>query len=105
MEKQINKKTSKPCLTNYEDLFKRVSRKVDLKLAVFGQGYVGLPLSLSFARVGIKVLGIDKSIDLVNDLNKGICNDSLNLTKELQQCLNTKKYFASTNVKIDRSRL
>ena len=29
------------------------------KISVIGLGYVGLPLSLQFARSGVKVLGLD----------------------------------------------
>src|SRR5882757_6401455 len=41
-----------------------------MKIAVVGLGYVGLPLSLQFARSCVSVLGIDvdaKKIDLVNN--------------------------------------
>ena len=31
----------------------------DEKISVIGLGYIGLPLSLSFANCGFKVLGID----------------------------------------------
>jgi UDP-N-acetyl-D-glucosamine dehydrogenase len=39
------------------------------KIAVVGLGYVGLPLSLQFARSGVSVLGLDldpKKVDLIN---------------------------------------
>lgn len=36
------------------------------KIAVMGLGYVGLPLAVNFAKVGFKVLGIDKDKDRVN---------------------------------------
>ncbi len=35
-----------------------------MKVAILGLGYVGLPLSLQFARSGVSVLGLD--IDPVN---------------------------------------
>lgn len=41
-------------------------------VAVFGQGYVGLPLSLSFAFRGCSVTGVDVVEGLVNDINNGI---------------------------------
>jgi UDP-N-acetyl-D-glucosamine dehydrogenase len=40
-------------------------------IAVVGLGYVGLPLSLQFARSGINVLGLDVDPDKVNALNAG----------------------------------
>jgi len=40
-------------------------------IAVVGLGYVGLPLSLQFARSGVNVLGLDVDADKVNALNEG----------------------------------
>ncbi|NLB18306.1 MAG: nucleotide sugar dehydrogenase [Syntrophomonadaceae bacterium] len=42
------------------------------KVAVFGLGFVGLPLALSFAMRGCKVIGIDVDPSLVEDLNNGL---------------------------------
>lgn len=42
-----------------------------MKTAVIGLGYVGLPLSLQFARSGIKVLGLDIDAAKVEALNAG----------------------------------
>jgi UDP-N-acetyl-D-glucosamine dehydrogenase len=42
-----------------------------MKIAVVGLGYVGLPLSLQFARAGIDVLGLDVDKDKVDALNAG----------------------------------
>jgi UDP-N-acetyl-D-glucosamine dehydrogenase len=42
-----------------------------MKIAIIGLGYVGLPLSLQFARSGVNVLGLDIDSDKVNALNKG----------------------------------
>jgi UDP-N-acetyl-D-glucosamine dehydrogenase len=41
------------------------------KIAIVGLGYVGLPLSLQFARSGVQVLGLDIDPDKVDALNKG----------------------------------
>jgi len=43
-----------------------------MKVAVVGQGYVGLTLALSASRAGHDVLGIDKSEGLVSKLRSGI---------------------------------
>ena len=40
-------------------------------IAVVGLGYVGLPLSLQFARSGVNVLGLDLDPDKVTALNEG----------------------------------
>lgn len=41
-------------------------------IAVFGQGFVGLPLSLSFSFRGCNVFGVDVIKSLVDDINGGI---------------------------------
>lgn len=41
-------------------------------IAVFGLGFVGLPLALSFAIKNSNVLGVDIDQALVNDINRGI---------------------------------
>lgn len=41
-------------------------------VAVFGLGFVGLPLALSFSMKKIKVVGIDISDELITELNSGI---------------------------------
>jgi UDP-N-acetyl-D-glucosamine dehydrogenase len=40
-------------------------------VGVFGLGYVGIPLSISMANAGFKVLGFDIVSDRVNELNSG----------------------------------
>ena len=41
------------------------------RLAIIGQGYVGLPLAVEFARAGFSVMGIDTDLDRVTALNLG----------------------------------
>ena len=41
------------------------------KISVIGLGYVGLPLSLQFARSGISVLGFDLDQQKVDSINSG----------------------------------
>ena len=41
------------------------------KISVIGLGYVGLPLSIQFARSGIKVLGLDLDPFKVDSINAG----------------------------------
>jgi len=42
-----------------------------MKIAIVGQGYVGLPLSLQFARSGVNVVGLDIDKSKVDALNAG----------------------------------
>ncbi len=40
-------------------------------VGIIGLGYVGLPLAVNFAEVGIKTLGFDKSAEKVEKINSG----------------------------------
>ena len=42
-----------------------------MKIAIVGLGYVGLPLSLQFARSGVNVLGLDVDPAKIEALNAG----------------------------------
>jgi UDP-N-acetyl-D-glucosamine dehydrogenase len=42
-----------------------------MKIAVIGQGYVGLPLAIAAAKAGHEVVGIDQKVSLVAALNSG----------------------------------
>jgi UDP-N-acetyl-D-glucosamine dehydrogenase len=42
-----------------------------MKIAIVGQGYVGLPLSLQFARSAVNVIGLDIDSNKVHALNEG----------------------------------
>lgn len=73
-------------------------------VVVFGLGYVGLPLSLSFALNGSSVVGVDVSRDLVDDINKGITYhtekyNNLTIREILQEQLKNKRFKAVTDVK------
>ena len=46
-------------------------KKYFSKISVIGLGYVGLPLSLQFARSGVKVLGLDLELQKVELINSG----------------------------------
>ena len=46
-------------------------RPLEPKIAIIGLGYVGLPLSLQFARSGVHVLGLDIDPEKVDALNQG----------------------------------
>lgn len=54
----------------YEILKEKILNK-KAKVAVFGLGYVGLPLAVEKAKVGFDVIGIDRSVDRVAQVNRG----------------------------------
>jgi UDP-N-acetyl-D-glucosamine dehydrogenase len=43
----------------------------EARVAIIGQGYVGLPLAVEFARAGMPVIGLDRDLDRVGALNQG----------------------------------
>jgi len=44
----------------------------EVKIAIFGLGFVGLPLALSYALRGCTVVGVDVDRNLIDQLNRGI---------------------------------
>jgi UDP-N-acetyl-D-mannosaminuronic acid dehydrogenase len=73
-------------------------------IAVFGLGFVGLPLSLSFAMRDCNVIGIDVSSELVNEINNGITHhterfDNLTIQEILKQQLERGKFKAVSDAK------
>jgi len=51
-----------------ESLLQRIDTR-EAHVAVIGLGYVGLPLAVEFARAGLRVTGIDVSVEKVESLN------------------------------------
>ncbi|ENK0837460.1 nucleotide sugar dehydrogenase [Clostridium botulinum] len=74
------------------------------KICVIGQGFVGLPLALSFALNGINTIGVDIDEKLVTEINKG--NTPLKeeyngqtIQTILKNQFNTGKYNILNNIK------
>ena len=42
-----------------------------MKIGICGLGYVGLPLALPFARMGVEVIGLDVDEKKVSAINRG----------------------------------
>lgn len=57
-------------MSRYEDLLNKIERK-DVRVAVIGLGYIGLPTAIFYVMRGIDVLGIDTNSELVDILKKG----------------------------------
>jgi len=68
-----------------------------MKAAVIGLGYVGLPLSLQFARSCVTVLGIDVDPRKVELLNNGQSYIKHIESADIVELLETKKFSASTD--------
>ncbi len=69
-----------------------------IKIAVYGQGKMGLPLAQVIAQY-YKVIGVDINKNLTENLNKGInpINDEPMLTELLEKNLKSKNYEATTD--------
>lgn len=67
------------------------------KIAVVGLGYVGLPLSLQFARSGLQVLGLDVDSEKVEKINKGESYIKHIASEDILEQLKAKNFGASTD--------
>jgi UDP-N-acetyl-D-glucosamine dehydrogenase len=68
-----------------------------MKIAVVGLGYVGLPLSLQFARVGVNVLGLDVDREKVDALNAGKSYIKHIAAKDIAEVVNAGAFKAATD--------
>ncbi|WP_276914713.1 nucleotide sugar dehydrogenase [Aneurinibacillus aneurinilyticus] len=73
-----------------------------LNIAVIGLGFIGLPLSLSYARKGANVVGIDVSEMLVKEINEGKSHhleyfEGKSLAQILQEQIAAGRFTATTS--------
>lgn len=73
------------------------------KICVIGQGFVGLPLALSFSLKGSKIIGVDIDENLVLQLNSGITYHKEEFKSEsieeiLKEQLKIENYIATTSI-------
>ena len=69
-------------------------------LAIIGQGYVGLPLAVAFARAGFSVTGIDNDPDRVSALNLGrSCTPDLT-DEDIASLIRAGRYEATTDFSV-----
>ncbi len=68
-----------------------------MKIAVVGLGYVGLPLSLQFARAGVNVLGLDVDPQKVEALNAGRSYIKHIEAAEIAEAVNAGMFSASAD--------
>ncbi len=68
-----------------------------MKIAVVGLGYVGLPLSLQFARSCVSVLGLDADAKKVELLNNGQSYIKHIQSAEIAELVAAGKFYASTD--------
>ena len=68
-----------------------------MKIGIVGLGYVGLPLSLQFARSGVTVLGLDVDRAKVESLNSGRSYIKHITSEDIAQAVKAGKFSASTD--------
>jgi UDP-N-acetyl-D-glucosamine dehydrogenase len=68
-----------------------------MKIAIVGLGYVGLPLSLQFARSGVTVLGLDVDGTKVESLNSGRSYIKHITSEDIRQAVKAGKFSASAD--------
>ncbi len=74
-----------------------VMNQANQKIAIVGLGYVGLPLSLQFARSGGKVLGLDIDQAKVESLNRGESYIKHISSKAIAEAGGTGRFSASSD--------
>lgn len=78
------------------------SDNVNKNVCIFGQGFVGLPLTLSFAFRGCNAIGIDVDEKLVEETNNGLTHHTekfydISIQEILKLQLENGRYKATTN--------
>lgn len=66
------------------------------RVAVMGQGYVGLPLAIEFAKAGFSVTGIDLDAEKVAALNRGESHIPDVPMETVRELVASKRYHAAT---------
>ena len=71
-----------------------------MEMCVIGQGYIGLPTAILFAKYGFNVLGVDIDKNIVKSLNNGMAHiEEPHLSSELLSVIENKNYHASLKPK------
>src|SRR6266404_8669663 len=70
------------------------------RLTIIGQGYVGLPLAIAFARAGFQVAGLDSDLDRVTALATGRSHVPDVPSEELQAQIRAGRYEATTETAV-----
>ncbi|MFC1651580.1 nucleotide sugar dehydrogenase [Patescibacteria group bacterium] len=81
------------------DLLEKIKSK-KVTVGVVGLGYVGLPLAVEFAKVGLKVIGFDVQKEKIDLVNKGESYIGDVKNKELKKVVDSKNLKATTDVKL-----
>ena len=75
----------------------QIALTLDMNIAVVGLGYVGLPLSLQFARSGVRVIGLDIDPEKIKLINSGKSYIKHIESSSIQQQLDNNTFTSSTD--------
>ncbi|OIO34677.1 MAG: hypothetical protein AUJ70_00490 [Candidatus Omnitrophica bacterium CG1_02_40_15] len=84
-------------------MFSELKSKIQSKKAnigIIGQGYVGLPLAVEFAKAGFKVIGFDTNDKKVSSINKGISYIMDVPSEDVKSLIASGKLKAATDTKL-----
>jgi UDP-N-acetyl-D-glucosamine dehydrogenase len=70
-----------------------------MRVAIIGQGYVGLPLSMAISAAGHEVIGFDLNTEVVTSLNNGRSHVEDISDNDLSIAISSGKYLASSDPK------
>jgi UDP-N-acetyl-D-glucosamine dehydrogenase len=84
---------------SFRNFAQRIAKK-EIKVAVIGLGYVGLPLAVEFAKAGFRVTGIELDKDRLNRLKKRESYITDVPSKALKQAFGAKKFRVTNDFKI-----
>jgi UDP-N-acetyl-D-glucosamine dehydrogenase len=83
-------------MTYYNSILKKIASNNEV-IGIIGLGYVGLPLAVSFAEAGVKVIGFDKSQSKTDKINSGQNYIKDIRDAQLRQVVDNIKLSATTN--------
>ena len=83
----------------YDEILDKIKTR-NAKICIVGLGYVGLPTAIFFAENGFNVIGVARNKKNLNKINQGISTiGELNLDSRLSNVVNSKKLFATSDLK------
>ena len=82
---------------NHKDNILQKTAAKSETVGVIGLGYVGLPLAVSFAMAGVKVIGFEKSAKKADSVNEGDNYIRDIRDEDLKQAVDAKKLVATTD--------
>jgi UDP-N-acetyl-D-glucosamine dehydrogenase len=88
--------TAEPLAALRDTLLRRIDTH-EVYIGIIGQGYVGVPLALTFADKGFRVLGLDVDAEKVAALNRGECHIRHVDSVRVRQARETKLFEATAD--------